>query len=83
MRRTTNSALLPSFMPHNGSQVEDEYALLKGMEPKKPTHQELLAKISKMGDLALAELRRRGVSETEIKGMLARQRLKRRQKPKV
>jgi hypothetical protein len=53
------------------------------MQPKKITHQELLAKISKMGEVALAELRRRGVSEAEIKGILARQRLKRRQKPKV
>jgi hypothetical protein len=56
-------------------------AVLKGMNPKKITHKELLAKIDEIGDSALAELRRRGVSEAKIKGMLARRKPKQRQKP--
>jgi len=48
------------------------YAILEGMEPKKISHEELLAKINKIGDSALAELRRRGVSEAKIKRMLTR-----------
>jgi len=46
--------------------------MLEGMQSKKTSHQELLAKIDKIGDSALAELRRRGVTEAKIKRILSR-----------